>query len=155
MKVLSTKLDNVAEQKTCGLFSLLPNSLQCDLQQTTSCLSLCGTEVTCLLPSCATYGQATMMMHTAQRWHTQYKTHTYLSKTEFYPLRIQKAFIHYWNCQKTHSIPVDEETENGLLTWQNDIGMATKFIHSVHSVHFSWTSLMQNEIKAKRSGQQN
>lgn len=79
MKALSRKLGNVAEQKTCGLFSLLPDSLQCDLEQTTSCLSLCGTEVPYSLPSCAIYGQATMMMHTDQRWHTQYKIHTYLS----------------------------------------------------------------------------
>lgn len=56
MKWLSTKVDNVAEQKTCGLFSLLPNSLQSDLHQTTSCLSRSGTEVTYMLTSCAIYG---------------------------------------------------------------------------------------------------
>lgn len=39
MEVLSTKLVNMAEQKTHGLLSLLLNGLQCDLQQTTSYLS--------------------------------------------------------------------------------------------------------------------
>lgn len=110
VKALSTKLDNMDEQKTRGLFSPLPNSLQCDLLQTTSCLSLSRTEVS-LLPSCAIYGQAMRTMHIAQRWHVQYKSHTYLSKAEFYPLRILQVFIHYWNCQKTHSISIDEQNE--------------------------------------------
>lgn len=48
MEALSRKSGNEAEEKTCGLFSFLPNSLWRDLQQIISCLSLSRTEVNVL-----------------------------------------------------------------------------------------------------------
>lgn len=151
MEVLSRKSENVAEEKTCRLFSFLPYSLWRDLQQIISCLSL-SRRLTCLLPLCAIWGQATMM-HTAQRWHTQWEN-TLISARLNFTLEDSRSIYSLLNVPKNALNTCWWKDWKRTLTWSSDTGMTTEFSHSLYSIHFLWIPFMRNQIKANRLGHQ-
>lgn len=98
--------------------------------------------LTCLLPLCAIWGQA-MMMHAAQRWHTQWEN-TLISARLNFTLEDSRSIYSLLNVPKNALDTCWWKDWKRTLTWSSDTGMTTEFSHSLYSIHFLWIPFMRN-----------